>query len=255
MAEPNQEQNQDQANGTGTTTEELVPIKDPKSGQIFQVPKAVQIAMNHTIEANRKAIQADQTGKMQELLKKLNDNELTAQQYAEKIQELEDANKTAEQRAADKLQRELKALTTERDQFKTQLTEKDNRLRSLIIEQTVGQAIAGHEVNDLTATMRLLLSDYQHEVKEENGSYSVVLRSTDGEELSPKDAVSQYLAREDRSFLLRSSLKPGSGSGVPGARRATDGATVFSREKFAQSKDVRDEYNKLKAQGVPVRLE
>lgn len=252
MAENNTDPNPDPTPAGG---EELVSIIDPKTKQEFKIPKAVQIAMNHTIEANRKAIQADQTGKMQELLKKLNDNELTAQQYAEKIQELEDANKTAEQRAADKLQRELKALTTERDQFKTQLTEKDNRLRSLIIEQTVGQAIAGHEVNDLTATMRLLLSDYQHEVKEENGSYSVVLRSTDGEELTPKDAVSQYLAREDRSFLLRSSLKPGSGSGVPGARRATDGSTVFSREKFAQSKDVRDEYNKLKAQGVPVRLE
>lgn len=254
MAEPNQDQNQDQVNGTGTTTEGLVPIKDPKSGQIFQVPKAVQIAMNHTIEANRKAIQADQTGKMQELLKKLNDNELTAQQYAEKIQELEDANKTAEQRAADKLQRELKALTTERDQFKTQLTEKDNRLRSLIIEQTVGQAIAGHEVNDLTATMRLLLSDYQHEVKEENGSYSVVLRSTDGEELTPKEAVSQYLAREDRSFLLRSSLKPGSGAGAPGTRRSTDGALIYDPERYKNDADYRADFAKRRKAGENVVL-
>lgn len=252
MAEPNQEQNQDQAPAGG---EELVSIIDPKTKQEFKIPKGAHLAMNHTIELARKSLRSESDTKMNSLLQQLQDKEITAQQYADKILELEDANKTAEQRAADKLKRELNALTTERDQYKTQLSEKDNRLRSLIIEQTVGQAIAGHEVNDLTATMRLLLSDYQHEVKEENGSYSVVLRSTDGEELTPKEAVSQYLAREDRSFLLRSSLKPGSGSGVPGARRATDGSTVFSREKFAQSKDVRDEYNKLKAQGVPVRLE
>ena len=242
---------------------ETFKFKDPVTNEDVELPKSMETLMGHVISKSRKDVEGKYKPLLDELKTKNSDILTKYQTVSSKIEELEMANMSVEEKAKAMMEKDKKKWQTDLDTEKQRADQGWTKFFETKQQNDIMKALGKHNVYNAAQAMNILKSDGEVKVvqDEETKQYKTVialsLPDESGnlvvQELDPQTAVDKYLALPSSANLLKDNLTPGSGTSQTGGSKGADGTIEYTRAAMADSK-IRKEYNEKLAKGEKVKI-
>jgi hypothetical protein len=252
---------------TPPKTGEFFEMKDPVTGEVRKLPKELEPFMGHVISKTRKETEGKYKPLIDDLNNQLKNNQLSLgeqETLRARIQELEEANMSAEERAKLQIDREKKTWEDKHKKAEQYGNDGWNNFYQTKIDNDLFAALGKHDLYNPDQTKMILKTMGGAKVvkNEESGKFetklTMLVPDKDGalkeQVLSPQEAVDKFLALPENANHLKASLRPGGGAGSSkGGKRGSDGAITFTRQDLLDPAK-RKEYNEKLRNREPVHI-
>jgi Skp family chaperone for outer membrane proteins len=247
----------------GTQDTPVFDFVDPATKQKVKLPENVgdvnvKRLLEGVIKKSRNDVLSEVERKYQPILEQVQKYESDNSELREMLQKLEDEKLTADERAQKQFRREVETLKKQSETSAQKAAQYETLFKRTTEENSlVGEFSSRQDVHHARQAYMLMKSEFPIEVIESDGNYRVVVKmpsdTGDMEELDPKTAVERWLAMPDHRHFLKSSLTPGSGTSTSGGRMLPNGTLAYTRSDMADPKK-RAEYFSKKSAGEKVEL-
>lgn len=202
------------------------PVDDSGSDNEWETYNGFKVQKGATEVINKRV--ASETFKLKEKYRTLQE------QMNETNTRLEEM-KLASMSDKERLEHEAAVRKAKEDQLLSKVSETDSKFKSYFRDTELLKAIGDYDCISPRQVLNLIKAEYKIDYVDNDGEVGIVFKNGD-EALTVKDAVKTFLADPSNSNLVRSTLKPGSGtktSSTPGSAKLR---TVFTRAEVADTK-------------------